>query len=130
MWSLLHIEGGSFELKEIFYQSRRHFIKEKKSPVFPFNCSDSQESLEQTERRRERWEQKQPRRRRIRKRSISREKWVETLVVADTKMVEFHGSDNIEKYVLTVMNMVSAGPLHLPQVLPSPAFPGDATEDT
>lgn len=32
---------------------------------------------------------------------------METLVVADTKMVEYHGSNNIEKYVLTVMNMVS-----------------------
>uniref|UniRef100_A0A8C5JMH4 ADAM metallopeptidase with thrombospondin type 1 motif 7 n=1 Tax=Junco hyemalis TaxID=40217 RepID=A0A8C5JMH4_JUNHY len=64
-------------------------------------------------RRRERWEQKQHRRRRrrIKQRSISREKWVETLVVADTKMVEFHGSANIEKYVLTVMNMV-AGLFH------------------
>ncbi|RLV92601.1 hypothetical protein DV515_00013708 [Chloebia gouldiae] len=66
---------------------------------------ESQESPERSERRRERWEQKQRRRRRIRQRSISREKWVETLVVADTKMVEFHGSANIEKYVLTVMNM-------------------------
>nr|XP_041574315.1 A disintegrin and metalloproteinase with thrombospondin motifs 7 [Taeniopygia guttata] len=72
---------------------------------------ESQESLERSERRRERWEQKQGRRRRIRQRSISREKWVETLVVADTKMVEFHGSANIEKYVLTVMNMV-AGLFH------------------
>ena len=36
---------------------------------------------------------------------------METLVVADTKMVEYHGSENIEKYVLTVMNMVSPGPL-------------------
>ncbi|NWT29652.1 ATS7 metalloproteinase, partial [Cardinalis cardinalis] len=73
---------------------------------------ESQESLERSERRRERWEQKQHRRRRrIKPRSISREKWVETLVVADTKMVEFHGSANIEKYVLTVMNMV-AGLFH------------------
>uniref|UniRef100_A0A8C9NF34 ADAM metallopeptidase with thrombospondin type 1 motif 7 n=1 Tax=Serinus canaria TaxID=9135 RepID=A0A8C9NF34_SERCA len=72
---------------------------------------ESQESLEWSERRRERWEQKQHRRRRIKQRSISREKWVETLVVADTKMVEFHGSANIEKYVLTVMNMV-AGLFH------------------
>ncbi|NWU43152.1 ATS7 metalloproteinase, partial [Hylia prasina] len=72
----------------------------------------SQESLERSEKRRERWEQRQPRRRRRRRpRSISREKWVETLVVADTKMVEFHGSDHIEKYVLTVMNMV-AGLFH------------------
>ncbi|NXO68769.1 ATS7 metalloproteinase, partial [Phainopepla nitens] len=72
---------------------------------------ESQESLERSERRRERWEQKQHRRRRIQQRSVSREKWVETLVVADTKMVEFHGSANVEKYVLTVMNMV-AGLFH------------------
>ncbi|KAM6059259.1 A disintegrin and metalloproteinase with thrombospondin motifs 7 isoform 1-T1 [Theristicus caerulescens] len=72
---------------------------------------DSQESLERSEKRRERWEQKQHRKRRIKQRSISKEKWVETLVVADTKMVEYHGSENIEKYVLTVMNMV-AGLFH------------------
>uniref|UniRef100_A0A8D0EJV5 ADAM metallopeptidase with thrombospondin type 1 motif 7 n=1 Tax=Strix occidentalis caurina TaxID=311401 RepID=A0A8D0EJV5_STROC len=64
-----------------------------------------------SEKRRERWEQKQHRKRRIRQRSISKEKWVETLVVADTKMIEYHGSENIEKYVLTVMNMV-AGLFH------------------
>ncbi|XP_009977664.1 PREDICTED: A disintegrin and metalloproteinase with thrombospondin motifs 7-like, partial [Tauraco erythrolophus] len=64
-----------------------------------------------SEKRRERWEQKQHRKRRIKQRSISREKWVETLVVADTKMIEYHGSENIEKYVLTVMNMV-AGLFH------------------
>ncbi|NXX11830.1 ATS7 metalloproteinase, partial [Podargus strigoides] len=72
---------------------------------------ESQESLERSEKRRERWEQKQHRKRRIKQRSISKEKWVETLVVADTKMVEYHGSENIEKYVLTVMNMV-AGLFH------------------
>ncbi|NXM53610.1 ATS7 metalloproteinase, partial [Illadopsis cleaveri] len=82
------------------------------APREPCSVRESQESLERSERRRERWEQRQPRRkRRLRQRSISREKWVETLVVADTKMVEFHGSDNIEKYVLTVMNMV-AGLFH------------------
>jgi thrombospondin motif-containing protein 12 len=31
---------------------------------------------------------------------------VETLVVADTKMVEYHGSENVESYILTIMNMV------------------------
>lgn len=83
-----------------------------KNKVF-FSSSDpseSQESLERSEKRRERWEQKQHRRRRIKQRSISKEKWVETLVVADTKMIEYHGSENIEKYVLTVMNMVSPAP--------------------
>ncbi|NXC51010.1 ATS7 metalloproteinase, partial [Penelope pileata] len=72
---------------------------------------ESRESLDKTEKRRERWEQKQYRKRRIKQRSISKEKWVETLVVADTKMIEYHGSENIEKYVLTVMNMV-AGLFH------------------
>ncbi|XP_064244845.1 A disintegrin and metalloproteinase with thrombospondin motifs 7 isoform X2 [Passer domesticus] len=85
----------------------------RRAPAPRESCGvqESQEGLERSERRRERWEQKQQRRRRIRQRSISREKWVETLVVADTKMVEFHGSANIEKYVLTVMNMV-AGLFH------------------
>lgn len=34
---------------------------------------------------------------------------VETLVVADKKMLEKHGRDNVTTYVLTVMNMVSLG---------------------
>lgn len=34
---------------------------------------------------------------------------VETLVVADRKMLEKHGRDNVTTYVLTVMNMVSVG---------------------
>ncbi|XP_070619128.1 A disintegrin and metalloproteinase with thrombospondin motifs 7 isoform X2 [Erythrolamprus reginae] len=63
------------------------------------------------ERWREHWEEKQQRKRRIKPRSVSKEKWVETLVVADPKMVEYHGSEHVEKYVLTVMNMV-AGLFH------------------
>uniref|UniRef100_A0A673ZKX8 ADAM metallopeptidase with thrombospondin type 1 motif 7 n=1 Tax=Salmo trutta TaxID=8032 RepID=A0A673ZKX8_SALTR len=59
------------------------------------------------ERQRERWERRQPRKRRVRQRSISREKWVETLVVADSKMVEYHGTKGVESYVLAVMNIVS-----------------------
>ncbi|XP_028561283.2 A disintegrin and metalloproteinase with thrombospondin motifs 7 [Podarcis muralis] len=70
-----------------------------------------QESLETSEKQREKWEEKRRRKRRIKQRSVSKEKWVETLVVADTKMVKYHGSENVEKYVLTVMNMV-AGMFH------------------
>ncbi|XP_016122108.1 A disintegrin and metalloproteinase with thrombospondin motifs 18-like, partial [Sinocyclocheilus grahami] len=33
---------------------------------------------------------------------------VETLVVADRKMLEKHGRENVTTYVLTVMNMVSS----------------------
>lgn len=34
---------------------------------------------------------------------------VETLVVADRKMLEKHGRENVTTYVLTVMNMVRWG---------------------
>lgn len=34
---------------------------------------------------------------------------VETLVVADRKMLEKHGRDNVTTYILTVMNMVRWG---------------------
>lgn len=56
------------------------------------------------EHRRERWEERHQKRRQ--QRSISKEKWVETLVVADAKMVEYHGQPQVESYVLTIMNMV------------------------
>ncbi|KAM6201059.1 A disintegrin and metalloproteinase with thrombospondin motifs 7 [Rhynchocyon petersi] len=46
--------------------------------------------------------------RRLRQRSVSKEKWVETLVVADTKMVEYHGLPNVANYMLTIMNMVAS----------------------
>lgn len=42
----------------------------------------------------------------IRKRSVSVERNVETLVVADQKMTEFYSNEDIETYILTVMNMV------------------------
>uniref|UniRef100_A0A6Q2XJB6 Peptidase M12B domain-containing protein n=1 Tax=Esox lucius TaxID=8010 RepID=A0A6Q2XJB6_ESOLU len=38
-------------------------------------------------------------------------KWVETMVVADSKLLEYHGSDNVEAYIFTIMNMV-AGIFH------------------
>uniref|UniRef100_A0AAZ3QJY7 ADAM metallopeptidase with thrombospondin type 1 motif, 12 n=1 Tax=Oncorhynchus tshawytscha TaxID=74940 RepID=A0AAZ3QJY7_ONCTS len=44
-------------------------------------------------------------------RSVSRERWVETMVVADSELIEYHGSDNVESYVFTIMNMV-AGIFH------------------
>ena len=40
------------------------------------------------------------------KRSVSVERNVETLVVADQKMMEFYSNEDIETYILTVMNMV------------------------
>ncbi|KAM8894980.1 A disintegrin and metalloproteinase with thrombospondin motifs 7 isoform 2-T2 [Spinachia spinachia] len=92
---------------------KRHAAPPSRSPVAqpvpgkrPHN--DSSERLVDIERQRERWEHRQQRRsRRIRQRSVSKEKWVETLVVADSKMVEHHGSGAVESYVLAVMNIVA-----------------------
>ncbi|XP_039725978.1 A disintegrin and metalloproteinase with thrombospondin motifs 6 isoform X14 [Pteropus medius] len=41
------------------------------------------------------------------KRSVSTERFVETLVVADKMMVGYHGRKDIEHYILSVMNIVA-----------------------
>lgn len=43
---------------------------------------------------------------RRRRRSVSTERFVETLVVADKMMVGYHGRKDIEHYILSVMNIV------------------------
>ncbi|XP_058791998.1 A disintegrin and metalloproteinase with thrombospondin motifs 7-like isoform X2 [Phymastichus coffea] len=48
------------------------------------------------------------RRRQRAKRSVSRPRHVEALVVADTTMMAFHQDGDVETYLLTIMNMVSA----------------------
>lgn len=50
---------------------------------------------------------KRVRSRRRMKRSISSEKHVETLVVVDPIMMDYYKNEDVETYVLTVMNMVS-----------------------
>ncbi|XP_043941316.1 A disintegrin and metalloproteinase with thrombospondin motifs 12 [Protopterus annectens] len=81
------------------------------------NCGmeDPESVFSEIELQREHWERKRKRDRKISPRSISKERWVETLVVADAKMVEYHGSDNVESYVFTIMNMV-AGLFHDPSI--------------
>lgn len=44
------------------------------------------------------------------KRSVSTERYVETLVVADKMMVGYHGRRDIEQYILAIMNIVSVTP--------------------
>jgi len=62
------------------------------------------------EKEREEWEREQQRgadRAQTRRlRSVSRERWVETMAVVDAKLIEYHGSDNVESYIFTIMNMV------------------------
>ena len=50
----------------------------------------------------------QPKRWQRAKRSISQARHVEALVVADTTMMAFHQDGDVETYLLTIMNMVSA----------------------
>ncbi|XP_078076494.1 A disintegrin and metalloproteinase with thrombospondin motifs 12-like [Mustelus asterias] len=69
---------------------------------------DSVNSILKQERQRERWEEIHRKGRRISQRSISKERWVETLVVADTKMIEYHGSENVQSYIFTIINMVAS----------------------
>uniref|UniRef100_A0A671Q8U0 A disintegrin and metalloproteinase with thrombospondin motifs 12-like n=1 Tax=Sinocyclocheilus anshuiensis TaxID=1608454 RepID=A0A671Q8U0_9TELE len=88
--------------------------------------ADGSEFSQQVEQEREHWEQEQrqqggdrnhdpdrewTRPRRISPRSISKERWVETMVVGDSKLVDYHGSGNVESYIFTIMNMV-AGIFH------------------
>ncbi|KAG9488974.1 hypothetical protein GDO78_005142 [Eleutherodactylus coqui] len=89
---------------------RRHLVDGDQSEYSSCGIKEHPHSHDKWERRRERWEQSKARERRER-RSISKEKWVETLVVADAKMVEYHGKISIANYVLTIMNMV-AGLFH------------------
>nr|XP_040051232.1 A disintegrin and metalloproteinase with thrombospondin motifs 12 isoform X2 [Gasterosteus aculeatus aculeatus]XP_040051233.1 A disintegrin and metalloproteinase with thrombospondin motifs 12 isoform X3 [Gasterosteus aculeatus aculeatus] len=76
---------------------------------------DASSDAVQVEKEREEWEREQQRgedRAHPRRwRSVSRERWVETMVVADAKLIEYHGSDNVESYIFTIMNMV-AGIFH------------------
>ncbi|XP_042307865.1 A disintegrin and metalloproteinase with thrombospondin motifs 12 [Sceloporus undulatus] len=65
--------------------------------------------------RREKWERNHLMTKATSRRSVSRERWVETLVVADSKMIEYHGSENVEDYILTIINMV-AGLFHDPSI--------------
>lgn len=74
--------------------------------VLLLTLPDTLSFFKQQQNRRERWEQSHVAVRKVSRRSVSKERWVETLVVADSKMVEYHGSDHVESYILTIMNMV------------------------
>uniref|UniRef100_A0A8C9SCL0 ADAM metallopeptidase with thrombospondin type 1 motif, 12 n=1 Tax=Scleropages formosus TaxID=113540 RepID=A0A8C9SCL0_SCLFO len=70
--------------------------------------------LLKTEREREVWEREHQHPEglhRVMPRSVSRERWVETMVVADSKLIDYHGITNVESYIFTIMNMV-AGVFH------------------
>ncbi|XP_006116580.2 A disintegrin and metalloproteinase with thrombospondin motifs 12 isoform X1 [Pelodiscus sinensis] len=77
--------------------------------------TDTFSFFKQQEHWREKWEGNRRAVKTISRRSVSKERWVETLVVADSKMIEYHGSDNVESYILTIINMVT-GLFHDPSI--------------
>ncbi|XP_004678465.1 PREDICTED: A disintegrin and metalloproteinase with thrombospondin motifs 12 [Condylura cristata] len=93
----------------IIYRRQRKNVPEMKAPT----CG-VKDSLGISQKQ-EKWERNSLASRSLSRRSISKERWVETLVVADTKMIEYHGSENVESYILTIMNMVT-GLFHNPSI--------------
>uniref|UniRef100_A0A1A7WAZ4 ADAM metallopeptidase with thrombospondin type 1 motif, 12 n=1 Tax=Iconisemion striatum TaxID=60296 RepID=A0A1A7WAZ4_9TELE len=81
----------------------------------PCGVQDAPSESLQVEEEREEWQSEQEKgeaeTRPRSQRSVSRERWVETMVVADSKLIEYHGGDNVESYIFTIMNMV-AGIFH------------------
>ncbi|KAM9446411.1 A disintegrin and metalloproteinase with thrombospondin motifs 12-like [Clarias gariepinus] len=74
----------------------------------PCGVTDTPECSQQIEDLRELWEgERRGPGRVLSRRSVSMERWVETMVVADSKMLQYHGNNNVESYIFTVMNMVA-----------------------
>lgn len=87
--------------------------------ISPIICPiDAPSDSVEAEGEREEWEREQQRgggqARPRTQRSVSKERWVETMVVADSKLIEYHGSDNVESYIFTIMNMVRIEGLFYP----------------
>ncbi|XP_032484513.1 A disintegrin and metalloproteinase with thrombospondin motifs 12 isoform X2 [Phocoena sinus] len=97
----------------VLYRRQRPGVPEMKEPTC--GLKDSLGTSQKQELQREKWERSKLPGRSLSRRSISKERWVETLVVADTKMIEYHGSENVESYILTIMNMVT-GLFHNPSI--------------
>ena len=67
-----------------------HFLRASKLILLPFKHKENQAFNERQ------------------KRSISKERVIETLVVADSTMKSFYRNEDLETYLLTVMNMVNS----------------------
>ncbi|XP_074495348.1 A disintegrin and metalloproteinase with thrombospondin motifs 12-like [Sebastes fasciatus] len=95
-------------------QRKKRSLESKETPSL-CGVQDAPSDSVQVEREREEWEREQQsgedQAQSRSQRSVSRERWVETMVVADAKLIEYHGSDNVESYIFTIMNMV-AGIFH------------------
>lgn len=116
-----HLPHGDFFIEPVKKhpqaegESHPHVVyrRQRKEPAC--GLKDGPGASQRLELQREKWERGAWPSRRLSRRSISKERWVETLVVADTKMVQYHGNDNVESYILTIMNMVT-GLFHNPSI--------------
>ncbi|KAG8200338.1 hypothetical protein JTE90_028520 [Oedothorax gibbosus] len=87
---------------------KRSALREFDAPDFKGTCGNVDETgtaFIRHEKDEDEWKMKMRGRR---KRSVSSERNVETLVVADKMMVDYYSEEDIETYILTVMNMVSS----------------------
>ncbi|XP_054439897.1 A disintegrin and metalloproteinase with thrombospondin motifs 12 [Pteronotus mesoamericanus] len=118
---LFHLPHGDFFIEPVKEHPRAegdhhpHIIYRRPRKEPTCGLKDGPGTPQELALQRERWERNTSPRRSLSRRSISKERWVETLVVADTKMVEYHGSENVESYILTIMNMVT-GLFHNPSI--------------
>ncbi|XP_049618973.1 A disintegrin and metalloproteinase with thrombospondin motifs 12 isoform X1 [Syngnathus scovelli] len=106
--------AGSPEPHIIFPRVATVTHREKRSAEgrrAPSPCGVADGDSVRVEREREQWEREHGPTQSRSRRSVSRERWVETMVVADSKLMDYHGSDNVESYIFTIMNMV-AGIFH------------------
>uniref|UniRef100_A0A671QHK4 A disintegrin and metalloproteinase with thrombospondin motifs 12-like n=1 Tax=Sinocyclocheilus anshuiensis TaxID=1608454 RepID=A0A671QHK4_9TELE len=103
----LSLWGQRSDMLDVFKILNKMILHQKNSHL-SVSGADGSEFSQQVEQEREHWEQEQ---RQISPRSISKERWVETMVVGDSKLVDYHGSGNVESYIFTIMNMV-AGIFH------------------
>ncbi|XP_030000129.1 A disintegrin and metalloproteinase with thrombospondin motifs 12-like [Sphaeramia orbicularis] len=101
--------------RNITESHRKRRSPDARGPPSPCGVQDAPSDSVQVEREREEWEREQHRgEEQVSsrwQRSVSRERWVETMVVADAKLIQYHGNDNVESYIFTIMNMV-AGIFH------------------
>ncbi|XP_060047193.1 A disintegrin and metalloproteinase with thrombospondin motifs 12 isoform X2 [Erinaceus europaeus] len=107
----LPVEGGYHP--HIIYKRQRLNTPQMKEPTC--GLKDNLATSQKQELQQEKWKKNNLPSRSLSRRSISKERWVETLVVADRKMIEYHGSENVESYILTIMNMVT-GLFHNPSI--------------
>nr|XP_028604080.1 A disintegrin and metalloproteinase with thrombospondin motifs 12 isoform X1 [Podarcis muralis] len=106
-----HIVYRANVFQKALRKRRGTFLKEEQT----CGVNETLSFFQQQELRREKWERNRVTGKAISRRSVSKERWVETLVVADSKMIEYHGSENVESYILTIINMVS-GLFHDPSI--------------